>query len=372
MDKARLIEQCCAGDREAMGQLYSLYSQRMMHVITHYVPDPDAAKDILHDGFLVIYGKIGQVKNPAKLEFWMGTIMKNLALQYLTEKDLTQLLSEDYDVQDVPEFDESLPMSELTRMVEELPIGYRKVFKLAVMEHRTHKEIAAMLGISEQTSGIQLFRARALLRKLISERKLQLGLGVAGILLAIGGLWMGLTRGDFPIADIQQPAFTKVVNLADTTVSATQTLAVVGSQNCANSIEVLDSHERTTARKEAIRPGGRGVEGAKTQPTVKNVAEQKSVAEQADTTDTYLRDFFGIDGNWRKISADELAQLDSQENHIVVVWGSNFGKTVMRFEDLNEDTYMVRFDSGQELTRPDGRGIVVPINEVECVYLAVN
>lgn len=56
-----LLERCKKGDKEALGLLYTTYSKRMMCVICHYIPDLNAARDILHDGFLIIFSRINQL-----------------------------------------------------------------------------------------------------------------------------------------------------------------------------------------------------------------------------------------------------------------------------------------------------------------------
>ncbi len=148
-DKTALIERCKNGDREAFGSLYSTYAQRMMRVVCHYVDDWQAAQDILHDGFLIIFSSIRKLRNADSLEYWMGTIMKNLALRYLRESDITCLLDDDFEDMDIPEFEQSITMEQLEVMINRLPLGYRSVFRLAVLEHKSHKEIAKILGISE-------------------------------------------------------------------------------------------------------------------------------------------------------------------------------------------------------------------------------
>ena len=50
--------------------------------------------------------------------------------------------------------------SDITRMIEKLPTGYRTVFNLFVVEGFSHKEIAQMLGVSENTLKSQLIKAR--------------------------------------------------------------------------------------------------------------------------------------------------------------------------------------------------------------------
>ena len=183
IDIKELLERCKKGDKEALGLLYTTFSRRMMRVICHYIHDLDAAQDILHDGFLIIFSRISQLQNEEKLEYWMGAIMKNLSLRYLKEQNFIQLLTEDYDTPDIPDFEESITMEELEIMINRLPVGYQKVFRLAVLENKTHKEIAKLLGISTQTSGSQLFHARAMLREIIVKHKLEKGMVILAIII---------------------------------------------------------------------------------------------------------------------------------------------------------------------------------------------
>ena len=64
---------------------------------------------------------------------------------------------------------------DLVKMIVELPTGYRAVFNLYVVEGYTHEEIAKMLGISENTSRSQLFKAKSLLRKKIENENKRYG-----------------------------------------------------------------------------------------------------------------------------------------------------------------------------------------------------
>jgi len=55
------------------------------------------------------------------------------------------------------------------KMINDLADGYRIVFNLYAIEGYSHKEIAEMLNISENTSKSQLSRARAILQNKINE-----------------------------------------------------------------------------------------------------------------------------------------------------------------------------------------------------------
>jgi RNA polymerase sigma-70 factor (ECF subfamily) len=66
---------------------------------------------------------------------------------------------------DPPDYGETsgIPAERLQEMVEELPEGYRTVFKLHCLEGLSHKEIASLLGIKENSASSNLARARAIL-----------------------------------------------------------------------------------------------------------------------------------------------------------------------------------------------------------------
>jgi RNA polymerase sigma-70 factor (ECF subfamily) len=60
---------------------------------------------------------------------------------------------------------------DLLKIIRDLPVGYRTVFNLYVIEGYTHKEIGILLGISENTSKSQFFRARNAIRLLLQKVK---------------------------------------------------------------------------------------------------------------------------------------------------------------------------------------------------------
>ena len=164
----------------------------MARVIQRYVGHSPAAKDILHDGFLVILGRISEVRQPQKLEYWMGTVMKNLCLKYLSDMDVLEIIKNEDEIPDIPPIDDILSYEELQVIIDRLPEGYRRIFKLAVLEGKSHKEIGRMLGIAPHSASSQLYHARILLQRMIIERKRELGLITMLVLAA--GLWFLLHR----------------------------------------------------------------------------------------------------------------------------------------------------------------------------------
>lgn len=126
----------------------------------------------MQDSFVTIFDKVGTYKHLGSFEGWMKKITINTALQkyknssYLEVKnDLLEnksAISED-EKKDAPNADI------LLKLVQQLPDRYRLVFNLYVLDEYSHKEIAALLDISEGTSKSNLSRARTILKTKVQE-----------------------------------------------------------------------------------------------------------------------------------------------------------------------------------------------------------
>ena len=61
---------------------------------------------------------------------------------------------------------------ELLECIGELPEGYRTILNLYAVEGYSHKEVAEMMGISENTSRSQYSRARVKLTEIMKNKEL--------------------------------------------------------------------------------------------------------------------------------------------------------------------------------------------------------
>lgn len=176
MEEQELAEHCKRGDRAAYKELYEHYAGRLLGVCLRYVSQRDVAEDLLHDGFLRLFGSFDKFtwRGEGSLRAWMERVMVNLALQYLRRNDV---MSHSTCLDEVPEvFEEpdakdidTLPREVLMGFITDLPTGYRTVLNLYVFEGKSHKEIAALLGINEKSSASQLTRAKASLATKVRE-----------------------------------------------------------------------------------------------------------------------------------------------------------------------------------------------------------
>ena len=166
----KIVERCKKGDRKAGEQLYNMFSAKMFAICIQYSKSREEAEDNLQDGFIKILESIGQYTGKGSFEGWMKRVFINTALEKYRKNRSLQVVEEVPDVVDDDDVgdDLSIPPDVLFEFVNQLPEKYRLVFNLYVMENMQHKEIAAMLGISDGTSKSNLARAKDILKKKIN------------------------------------------------------------------------------------------------------------------------------------------------------------------------------------------------------------
>lgn len=169
----QLLQGCLKRDSRAQRQLYELYSSKMYGICYRYLKDPMEAEDILVTSFMKVFEKIQQFKGEGSFEGWIRRIVVNEALMALRKKNHLYIETNLEQADREPDYDrlsDHLEAEDLLNLISELPMGYRIVFNMYAIDGYSHKEIAAHLGISENTSKSQLSRARTFLQKLLLEQ----------------------------------------------------------------------------------------------------------------------------------------------------------------------------------------------------------
>ena len=168
LTERELLEALRRKDSRGTRVFYDRYAGYLTAVALRYVPDRSAVKDILQEAFLRIFDAVDrfEYRGEGSLRSWACRIVVNGALKSLRGQGKLQYVE---DLPDVPEEEDvpvqQVPAAVLQRLIQELPDGYRTVFNLYVFEKKSHREIAGLLGIKEDSSASQFFRARALLAR---------------------------------------------------------------------------------------------------------------------------------------------------------------------------------------------------------------
>lgn len=172
----KILEKVKAGDTDALKIIYERYSPMMRSICFSITKeDEDTINDLVQDAFVLTYYSLSKLKDNSKFKEWCAAITKNTALKHLEKKSKLQTISfssimdEELEVEGALQTDSLLHENDILELINSLPTGYGKVFRMSVIEGFSHKEIADKLGIEPHSSSSQLARAKAMLRNMIDK-----------------------------------------------------------------------------------------------------------------------------------------------------------------------------------------------------------
>ncbi len=313
MEITQLIERCKQGDADALGELYNTYAHRMKGVCRRYFKDEQTIEDVLHDAFLIIFTSLDKLRDNSKSGAWMMSITRNVASKYKEHLNaLPTVPLEDAEMATMMETDErkdvrGVPLEEVIKLIDKMPEGYGKVFRLSVFEGMSHKEIAELLGIEPHSSSSQLVRAKRMLRNMMRSYWALLLL----LLIPVGLFFFKknpvspaqpgkdvsqVDDKDTPEKDIRQ------VNENDTQEIDQKTLAEKQQTSPVEGDAVLPAERHLTVSEDTLRDSGTSVQH--TQPQlqemtayavdsvipVDTISRMVAIDHQADTTQVIRND----------------------------------------------------------------------------------
>jgi RNA polymerase sigma-70 factor (ECF subfamily) len=175
MNISELVHEIKHGSIAAQKCLFDVLASRMLILCRRYVKNKEDAEELALDGFYKFFKKLPAFDyiNDAALYAWLKKIMINECLMFLRKKNVFTIVTEIAPEEVSLEEDalSNLSASEIFNLITQLPVGYRTVFNLHVIEGMAHKEIAGLLGITEGTSKSQLSKAKAVLQKMLVQNQ---------------------------------------------------------------------------------------------------------------------------------------------------------------------------------------------------------
>ena len=177
METSELIREAKQGSAAAQKYLFDQLAERMLMVCRRYVKNTEDSEELMLNGFYKFFKKISSFnyQGDSALYAWLKRIMINECLMFLRKKNVFTIVTE-AEVEDISLQEEALnnlSATEIFNLVIQLPVGYRTVFNLYVIEGLEHKEIAALLDISDGTSKSQLSKAKVLLQKMLLKNGIE-------------------------------------------------------------------------------------------------------------------------------------------------------------------------------------------------------
>lgn len=177
-----LIIRAKKGERAAFDSLVEIHKERAFALAYHFTGNPEDAKDLLQEAFVKAYLGIRGFRGGSGFYTWFYRILVNLCRDFLRrKKSRSKVFMEKKaswtgeDTEDTPEPVDSAPDpsegvldGETRQLINEaldrLPERQKTVFVLRHLHGMKLSEIAEVIGCSEATAKVHLFRATRGLR----------------------------------------------------------------------------------------------------------------------------------------------------------------------------------------------------------------
>lgn len=159
-------------------ELYEAHHRRVFSLCLRMMGNVADAEDLTQDIFIALPDKLPSFRGDSAFTTWLHRLTVNTVLMHWRKWSVRSvLLTDDGQLPDRVDPD-TLTSAEtiinrvaLERAIAQLAPGYRTVFLLHDAEGYEHSEIAMMLGFTEGTSKSQRHKARARLRRLLTQGK---------------------------------------------------------------------------------------------------------------------------------------------------------------------------------------------------------
>ena len=172
-----LIKGCRNNESRAQKKIFELFSSKMYGVCRRYANDPETARDILIEGFTIVFEKINDYQGNGLFEGWIRRIFINTAIDHFRSSKRDAMFYS-RSINEEEEFEEpinsimlTIEENQILTYLESIPEQYRIPLNLFEIEGYSHKEISDMLNISEEASRVRCLRARNMLAQLVVKHE---------------------------------------------------------------------------------------------------------------------------------------------------------------------------------------------------------
>ena len=174
-----LARRAADGDARAFEEIYRLYHRLVYGLCLRMTQNVAEAEDITQDVFILLHRKVGSFRGESQFTTWLHRLTVNQVLMRFRrskarrEDALEDSAAQVFAAGGAPGGLQRMPLIDrvaLDKALGQLPPGYRAAFILHDVEGYEHEEVAQILGCAVGTSKSQLHKARAKLRKILTQR----------------------------------------------------------------------------------------------------------------------------------------------------------------------------------------------------------
>lgn len=169
-----LINKFKAGQMEGFEMLVRKYHNRLINIAHSLTSNASDAEDIAQEAFLKVYHNLKDFRNQAKFSSWLYRITLNTAYDHLRKNKHKNASLDEMDYSRIPDNKNSedvLAKETLRKALDKIPFDFRSALILKEIEGLSYEEIAQALKIRLGTVESRIFRARRMLKKLLTRKE---------------------------------------------------------------------------------------------------------------------------------------------------------------------------------------------------------
>jgi RNA polymerase sigma-70 factor (ECF subfamily) len=171
-DDEALVGRFREGDARAFDELVRKHQRAIYGLARRYVRDPDEAKDVTQRAFVKAFGGLRGLRGAGAFRTWLYKIAVNLALNHMRDRarlrPATEIKVEPaVDAVGTARLSDAENQARLRAAVAALPPRQRLVLELRVFDELPFRDVADVIGCSENAAKVNFHHAVKRLREII-------------------------------------------------------------------------------------------------------------------------------------------------------------------------------------------------------------
>ncbi len=177
-EEKRLVAEAKGGNLDAFGFLVERYQSRLYQLVRRFIRNHEDADDLIQETWMQAFKALPSFREEADFYTWVYRIAFNLTINFLRKqkKEKHKESFEEWKRGKGKIAEDDLIISgkdqeffHLREKIEEaimaLPLPYRSTLILVIQEGLNYRQVAEILGCSENTVAWRMFKARQWLQK---------------------------------------------------------------------------------------------------------------------------------------------------------------------------------------------------------------
>jgi RNA polymerase sigma-70 factor (ECF subfamily) len=167
-----ILQRFVTGDRDAFACLYESYYQQVYNFASLYIRYKEDVEEVVQEVFIKLWNVHETIDLKRSFSGFLFIVTRNIIFNNNRKKVneetyratvLNALENETYDIEGI--IDAKNMMEYIDMLIDKMPERRKKIFKLSRKKHKSYKEIASQLNISEKTVENQISAALKYLRE---------------------------------------------------------------------------------------------------------------------------------------------------------------------------------------------------------------